>query len=210
LKSLPQGRLLDVGCGAGEWLLSMREMGWQVEGVDFDENAVRVARKKGLEVHRGSVEQQSYPDQSFDAVTMHHVIEHVPDPAGTLTECARLLKPGGKLVLFTPNGSSLSHGLFKQNWRGLEPPRHLHIFTPDSMHTLLHKVGFQQITIVPQIARSVIYESIFLWLGHINFTAARRDKAVSLLARCFNFVELGLIQIRPSTADCMAAIAVKT
>ena len=130
LNAVAQGRLLDVGCGSGEWLTLMKNHGWRVEGVDFDENAVRVARERGLEVHCGSLEEQRFPNDTFNAVTLNHVIEHVPDPVRTLTECARILKPGGRLILFTPNVSSLSHRIFRQDWRGLEPPRHLHLFSP--------------------------------------------------------------------------------
>src|SRR5436190_15748012 len=137
LQWMPGGRVLDVGCGAGEWLSWMRELGWDVQGLDFDPGAVRSAQTKDLRVACGSVEDQNYPATSFDAVTLNHVIEHLPDPVGTLKECARLLKPGGKLVVVTPNGVSLAHRHFKEYWRGLETPRHLHIFSPGSMSKAL-------------------------------------------------------------------------
>jgi 2-polyprenyl-3-methyl-5-hydroxy-6-metoxy-1,4-benzoquinol methylase len=210
LQAMPQGRLLDVGCGSGEWLLSMRNLGWTVDGVDFDENAIRVARQKGLEVQCGSVEQQNFPDNSFDAVTLHHVIEHVPDPVKTLAECGRVLKKGGKLVVFTPNSSSLGHRIFKEYWRGLEPPRHLHLFSTKSLHRLLELAGFQNVLVRPQIARSVIYESILLWRGQTSsFPVPRRNWPAWLFARCFNIMELGLVKMNPSIADCIAGVALK-
>jgi len=210
LEAVPQGRLLDVGCGSGEWLATMRELGWQVEGVDFDGNAIRVARQSKLQVHHGSLEQQNFSNESFDAVVLNHVVEHVPNPVGTLVECARILKPGGKLVLFTPNSSSLSHQLFKRNWRGLEPPRHLHIFSMQSMHLLLERAGFKKSLIKPQIAKSVIYESVLLRRGRNgHFSAQRRNMPVDMFARLFNMMELCLMKWKPSIADCLVAVATK-
>lgn len=77
--------------------------GWRVEGVDFDPGAVEVARASGLEVRLESLESQRYPDQSFDAVTMVHLIEHTHDPVGLIHESRRILKPRGQLVILTPN-----------------------------------------------------------------------------------------------------------
>jgi SAM-dependent methyltransferase len=208
LHAVPNGRLLDVGCGSGDWLLTMRGFGWQVQGMDFDENAVKAARQNGLDVGCGSLEQQEYPDNSFDAVTLNHVIEHVPDPVGTLAECARILKPGGKLVVLTPNSSSLGHSVFKQNWRGLEPPRHLHIFSNRSMRLLLARAGFKQISIHPQIARSVIHESILLRRG-AGGPKPRPNWSSRLLTRLFNMRELMLLKFNPDVADCVGAVAVK-
>lgn len=210
LDAKPQGRLLDVGCGSGEWLALMRELGWQVEGLDFDQNAVEVANRNGLKVRCGGLEEQKYPDGSFDAVTLNHVIEHVPDPLQTVTECLRVLKPGGKLVVFTPNNSSLSHQWFKGDWRGLEPPRHLHIFSMNSMLGMLAKAGFRKITIRPHIAASVIYESILLRRGTFKqFPPTRVNRSAWYIARGFNILELGLISFKPAVADCLAAIAEK-
>jgi SAM-dependent methyltransferase len=210
LEAVPQGRLLDVGCGSGEWLATMRKLGWEVEGIDFDENAIRVARQSGLQIHHGSLEQQGFSNENFDAVVLNHVIEHVPDPIGTLVECARILKPGGKLVLFTPNSSSLSHQLFKRNWRGLEPPRHLHIFSMQSMAFLLARAGFKNSSIQPQIAKSVIYESVLLRRGQKGpFSAQRRNWSVDLFARLFNMIELCLMKWKPSLADCLVVTATK-
>jgi 2-polyprenyl-3-methyl-5-hydroxy-6-metoxy-1,4-benzoquinol methylase len=211
LSAVPQGRLLDVGCGSGEWLGEMRQRGWTVEGVDFDESAVKLAREAGLKVESGSLEEQHYPDDSFDAVTLNHVIEHVPDPVRTLAECARILKPAGKLVLFTPNSASLGHRLFKDSWRGLEPPRHLHIFSTKSMRRTLTAAGFQEITILPFIVTSVIHQSLLLRWGRTDFTRGTpRSRPAWGIARLFKFLELCLLPWNPSLGDCVIAVAVKT
>lgn len=210
LQNVPQGRLLDVGCGSGEWLLSMRSLGWRVEGLDFDESAVAAARQRGLEARHGSLEEQNFPGDSFDAITLAHVIEHVPDPVRTVAECARILKPGGKMVVATPNNSSLGHRFFRQNWRGLEPPRHLHIFSPESLRRTLGLAGFQTVLIRPQIARTVISESFFLWRGASGQSVTSgRSCPAWFFTRIFNGLELCLVKFDPSVTDCMSAIAVK-
>lgn len=204
------GRLLDVGCGAGEWLGTMRDLGWQAEGLDFDENAVRAAQETGLNVRCGTVEDQQFPDESFDAVTLHHVIEHVSDPVATLKECGRILKKGGKLVLITPNNASLSHRLFKSNWRGLEPPRHLNIFTPNSARRALRSARMREFDIYPVVSSSVISESFLMQRGYTNMTATARAKRwAEIAARFVNFAEWGLIHSRPNAADYLAAVATK-
>jgi SAM-dependent methyltransferase len=210
LPALKGGRLLDVGCGAGDWLLAMQQRGWQVEGVDFDENAVRVAARRGLQVFSAALEQRRFPESTFDAVTLSHVIEHVPDPVQTLTECARILKPGGKLVLFTPNNTSLTHLLFKENWRGLEPPRHLHVFSMPSMRRALTLAGFPRATIHPFVVTSIIYESALLrqgWAGPGKDPRPRRFLALS--ARCFKLLESLAIRWNSALGDCLIAVAEK-
>lgn len=141
------GRLLDVGCGAGNTLIRMRAYGWEAVGVDFDEQALASARSNGLSVFNGSLEDQSFPDASFDVILMEHLIEHVPDVAALLGECRRLLKSDGMIVLMTPNACSLGHILFRQHWRGLEIPRHLRVYTPNALSAELEKNGFGRATI---------------------------------------------------------------
>lgn len=167
LKFVPHGRLLDVGCGSGSWLGHMRSLGWQVEGLDFDAQAVNAAIGRGLAVRLGGLEEQAFAANSFDVVTMSHVIEHVPNPVITLKECARILKPGGKLVLWTPNISSLGHRIFKQHWRGLEPPRHLHLFCPSSMQSLLRLGGFTDASIRTRTAPLTLQKSLALKAGRL-------------------------------------------
>jgi SAM-dependent methyltransferase len=196
--------------GSGDWMVTMQELGWKVEGIDFDSAAVQSAVELGLSARCGSLEQQHYPDRSFDAVTLSHVIEHVPNPIETLIECARILKPGGMLIVLTPNAASLSHRIFKSHWRGLEPPRHLHIFTLDSMGRALESSGLKCVAVLPLIVTSVIYESIQLWRGGTRL-GNRWTKNLSawVLSRMLKILELPFVLIRHSSADCMIAIARK-
>jgi len=99
------------------------------------------AKKLGLEVIGGNLEAAEFPSRHFDAITMNHVIEHVPDPIGTLKECCRVLKPGGKLVVVTPNIDSLGRHVFDVAWLHWDPPRHLHIFSPHSLRAAAERAG---------------------------------------------------------------------
>jgi len=123
----------------------MQQKGWRVTGLDFDEGAVSNARSKGLDVRQGELAAQRFADGSFDAVVMNHVIEHVPAPDELLSECCRILKKGGVLVASTPNARSSIHEHYGQNWRGLETPRHLQIFTRNSLANIAGRVGYAHV-----------------------------------------------------------------
>jgi len=140
---LPPGRLLDVGCGNGNRLVRFRELGWNAEGQEVDPGAAAEARRiSGVPVHLGPLEELGFPDASFDAITMSHVIEHVYDPVILLQECRRILKERGILVITTPNAESYGHDRFGASWRGLEPPRHLHLFSQDTLLQTAVRAGF--------------------------------------------------------------------
>ena len=123
-----RGRLLDVGCGHGATLVEMRSLGWAAEGLEFDPQAAQVARSRGFTVATGTVFTAPLAPVAYDAVTMSHVIEHVHGPIETLRRCGELLTAAGTLVAVTPNADSWGHEVFGPAWRGLEPPRHLHVF----------------------------------------------------------------------------------
>ncbi len=142
LADRPPGRLLEIGCGSGELLAHFVGLGWEVVGQDVDPKAVDHAREThGVRVHLGPVESLPSSLGEFDVVIMNHVIEHVPNPVETLRQVAARLVPGGALVVVTPNMDSLGHRWFKSNWRGLEPPRHLHLFLPRTLERIAQQVG---------------------------------------------------------------------
>lgn len=139
-----RGRLLDVGCGDGSFLLSMRDLGWDVYGVEPDPKAAQVARNKcRCEVEDVELHHARFPDGFFDAITLNHVIEHVPDPVSVLTRCRRLLRKDGILVVATPNGNSLGHRLLKAAWRELDPPRHFFVFNGETLRRCLSLAAFK-------------------------------------------------------------------
>ncbi len=146
LEDLPTGQVLDVGCGSGEFLHRMHQLGWSVTGVDFGGAAIANAKAKyGFELLHSDLIGAHFQDNSFDAITMHHVIEHVPEPVALLSEAKRVLKPGGRLVVTTPNIQSVGHSLFQDCWRGLEPPRHLQIFSLNSLGNCARQAFFKKV-----------------------------------------------------------------
>ena len=211
LSAVPQGRLLDVGCGQGLWLRSMRELGWRVDGVDFDERAVKAGAEGGLAIRCGSLEQQNFSGATFDAVTMSHVIEHLPDPVRTLTECARILKPGGKLVLWTPNTASLGHRVLKQHWRGLEPPRHLHLFSPASLRILLERAGFDRLSIRTRNSRYIWQQGLLLRMHQLDLNPGVGAKVAGYLLACaFSLFEAGVLMAKGDAGEWIDAHACKS
>ena len=145
LEDIKPGRLLDVGCGAGIFLHRMHNLGWSVTGVDFDAKAIENAKVMygtDLTVMHTDLPSARFPDESFDAVTMSHVIEHAPDPVALLMEARRILRTQGRLVITTPNIRSLGHKKFRDCWWGLDSPRHLQIFSLAALRECARKAGF--------------------------------------------------------------------
>jgi len=136
------GRLLDVGFGGGHFLNFASKQGWRVAGVDTDPVVVANARARGMDVREGGVEAFEDQPESFDVVTMSHVIEHAHEPKKMLRQAFRLLKPKGHLYLETPNIEAAGHKEFGEYWRGLEPPRHLTVFSWAGLENLLARIGF--------------------------------------------------------------------
>jgi SAM-dependent methyltransferase len=194
LPASARGRVLDVGCGSGQTLLLLRELGWKVEGVDLDETAVQAARLRGLDVRVGTLESLHYKEGSFEAVTMSHVLEHVADPAGLFRQAHHVLTPGGRLVVTTPNANSLGHRRFGAGWRGLEPPRHFQIFTRASLWELAKRAGFEAITISTsaRLGAMVVRESV-----RPEFASASPDvlrtRSAGLAPALFQLFERGLM-----------------
>jgi len=141
------GRLLDVGCGTGQFLDAMRKRpGWSVVGIDISPVAIRVAREElKLDVHLGTLESVSFPEASFDVVTMWDVLEHLHDPVRALVVIGRILKPNGVLIIRTPSLDSWDAALFGRSWAGLDPPRHLVVFSRSTLVQVLQQASFEVI-----------------------------------------------------------------
>lgn len=189
------GTVLDVGCGNGRFLALAQEMGWSAEGIDFDLQAVRTARARGLQVRHGGIELLEHVSERYDVVTLSHVIEHVHDPLGLLIRIHALLKPGGRLWLETPNLESLGHLRYGAHWRGLEPPRHLALFTPAALRAALHRAGFAGMS---QKFRGLVLYSVFAASEAIGehkdvLVASRkgRPKVSDVLAEAYEMIVPG-------------------
>jgi 2-polyprenyl-3-methyl-5-hydroxy-6-metoxy-1,4-benzoquinol methylase len=138
------GSLLDIGCGDGRFLSVMARRGWRVAGVDFDAAAVAQARElRKLDVKVGTAASQAALGEKYDRVTASHVIEHVAEPREFLRHCRQLLTPGGRIILCTPNARSFGHRRYGAAWRGLEPPRHLQLFTLAALSSCAQQAGLQ-------------------------------------------------------------------
>jgi SAM-dependent methyltransferase len=135
------GRLLEVGCGNGEYLLRMRDYGWEVAGIEPDQRAAQFAAGvHGLSIFPGLMEEAPYPEASFDVVACRHVLEHLAAPLPFLEGISRLLKPGGHFIAVTPNAGSLGHRLFRGDYYSLDPPRHLVLYTPAGIRELFRRI----------------------------------------------------------------------
>lgn len=141
---------LAVGFGSGEFLDLAKKGGWDVCGVDPDPVCVKAARQKGLDVHLGGTEVFAGEHDRFDVIVLAHVIEHVHNPRKTLEDCFRLLKPGGRLWLDTPNIRGLGHKYFGRYWLPIDPPRHLVLFHWGILEKLLKEAGFSRIVRRPR------------------------------------------------------------
>lgn len=150
-----EGRLLDLGCGGGSFLLAMRDLGRTVAGVEPDERAVAACREQGLDVRQGVLPCPEVPDASFDVVTVRHVLEHTPNPGPTLEDVYRVLAPGGRVLVGVPLFDGLAAQRFGPDWYHLDLPRHLSHFTQPALLSLLREVGFREVRLLAERRRSV-------------------------------------------------------
>jgi 2-polyprenyl-3-methyl-5-hydroxy-6-metoxy-1,4-benzoquinol methylase len=201
-----EGKLLEIGCGHG-WLLKlMKDWGWEVRGVEGNPASAKRGREKfGVEILEGQLEEQNFPDNSFDVIVMRHVFEHVPDPVKILQECKRLLKPEAVLAIATPNGRSLGSRWFRRHWRGLTPPWHLHLFNPKSLRILLEKSGYRNIKIrtLSFPARWIYTASKKIQSGHFRLDEENTS------CWWFHFLEIGLNAFFGNLGEELEAIAYK-
>lgn len=140
-------RLLDFGCGAGEFLLGMSAAGWNVIGLDRDEASVDAIRAAGLEAHVGTLPCPLWRGPTFEAITMRQSLEHVHDPLDVLRAAHGLLTEDGVLYVSVPNFDSFGVRWFGPRWYGLDVPRHLTHFTPRTLNLMLNRAGFGNVQI---------------------------------------------------------------
>ena len=138
------GIVLDVGCGGGLFLRMMKERGFDVLGLDFSNEAARLAMEQnGVRVLVGDLAEAPIEPASCAMVTMYHVVEHLLDPAAYLRAAARVLHPDGRLIVQVPDRDCWEAGWLGESWTGLDVPRHLHVFRSYDLRRLLESSGFQ-------------------------------------------------------------------
>lgn len=157
------GRILDLGCGTGDTLVLLKKIGWDVYGMDIDAEAIHIANERGLiNVSQGTDKNiQKYRNNFFNVIRLYHVIEHIDDPMEFFLLAYDKLKPRGELILGTPNSASLIAKLAKQYWYNLDCPRHLYIFSPETLIQLTQRAGFAD----PVIE----YVSAGGWVGSVQY-----------------------------------------
>lgn len=185
-------RLLDYGCGAGAYLETARDLGWETTGVELDPVVVADCQARGLNViHTETV--SSLAPASFDFITLNHVLEHVHQPQELIKTCYQLLAPGGQLFIELPNILSHGHRIYGPYWRGLECPRHLCLPSTPMLVQLLKDSGFSGIDILPdanqletiRIASEAVAPKIkasFLWPRINNLFSNKHREFISVMA----------------------------
>ena len=140
-------RILDVGCGNGYYIEYMQNMGWSADGVEIDVESYNNSRKRGLSVYLGDLSCLELEKDSYDIITVRHVIEHIKDPKLFLNECYSLLKSGGRVYITTPNSQSYCSSKYHDDWLGLDVSRHENIFSVDGLLRLVDNSNFRVIKI---------------------------------------------------------------
>jgi 2-polyprenyl-3-methyl-5-hydroxy-6-metoxy-1,4-benzoquinol methylase len=213
LKKNPSGKVLEIGCGDGGRLAKIKELGWVIEGQEIDPIAGKKAEMKlGVRIHIGPIAKLKLKESSYDAIIMNHVIEHIHNPIETLTEVHRMLKPQGMLVIVTPNMQSRGHGRFGRYWLGLDPPRHLFLYNPDSLQALVSKLAFTIDSCRTTAANAELLASGSLSIQRSGKYVMGKSQPLTILVRsmCFQLVEslFGIVDFHKS--DETVLIAYKT
>jgi SAM-dependent methyltransferase len=150
-KVLPKGnepesngkpRLLDIGCATGSLIAALRERGWECTGVEISRPQAEYGREtRNLDVRSLPLEENRFPSDTFDAVLASHLMEHLNNPAALLKEIHRILRPGGRFFVTTPNIAGFQARLFRGRWRSAIFD-HLYLFSIKTLSRLLREQGF--------------------------------------------------------------------
>jgi SAM-dependent methyltransferase len=172
------GKLLDLGCGSGAFLDTMKQLGWETHGVEVSPKAAQVAVSKGHQVVVGLADEPlGYADDSFDLVYMSHTLEHTFSPTKALANIRRVLKPGGRLVLAVPNYGGIQAAMFGQFWSALDAPRHLFHFDSSTLRRYLEAAGFDIVDLVTRTGATSWARSTRLILNRVLGTKWRSEPA---------------------------------
>jgi SAM-dependent methyltransferase len=143
----PPGRLVDVGCGRGDLGAFLIDRGWSVTGIEPSANACEVARARGVDARRGTVETVDLEQGAYDAAVFRHSLEHVTDPVAALERVRAALRPGGLVLISVPNFGGRQSRRFRDRWYHLDLPRHRVHFTADAMGRALDGAGLERVSL---------------------------------------------------------------
>lgn len=165
-------RLLDIGCGVGDFLHFAEQNGWQCTGAEPSEDAASIAKKRIKAEIMLPKDLEKLPDKSFDVITMWHVLEHVSDLQWQVNQLNRLLKKGGRLVIALPNFRSYDAQYYKDKWAAYDVPRHLNHFSQDSIAKIFNING-----LVKKTTQKLVWDAFY-----ISFMSEKyRQKSLPLL-----------------------------
>lgn len=169
------GTILDIGCGRGYFLHLMQKSGWTVKGVELNnETASYASDVYGIPVSTSL----DFAPESFDVITINHVLEHIPNPLELLAACRELLHPEGILIIAVPNLDSLQSRIGGAAWFHLDIPRHLFHFSENGLRQLLLKHGYR----IKGVRRIDVEQDLFGWLQTLlNLSGIRQDLLYLLL-----------------------------
>ena len=191
-------RLLEIGCAMGTTLNGFRERGWQVLGVEPEKWTADIARSKyGLEVISAPFQEAGLPNESFDAILLLHVIEHVSDPFKSLCDMAELIRPGGYLVLETPRYDTPTFKILRGRERSVIP-QHLHYFTRKSMLMMCRQANFDAIR-VEAVGRTVTLDRLSFYFAKF-LGSYRATKPITSLS---DFLHLNKARVYINLHDMM-------
>lgn len=143
-----KGKILEIGCGDGDLLFSLKKRGFQTYGVDVSRKACLLAEKKvGKNVFNCEVTDCDFPPKFFDVIVLNHSFEHVGSPTDSLKEIKRILKDKGILFISVPNIDCFQSKLWREKATILDIPRHLYLYSPKTLEMMLKKCGFQVVKI---------------------------------------------------------------
>jgi 2-polyprenyl-3-methyl-5-hydroxy-6-metoxy-1,4-benzoquinol methylase len=176
-KSSLHPKILDVGCGSGNFLRKAKELGFECYGVEPGEFDRIFAKKNGFKIYSGTLKQAKFDANFFDDITFNHVYEHVNNPLSTLKESKRILKKGGIIQITVPQKRSLAFWIFGKYWVQLDVPRHLFIHNESTLRGYAKKAGLE--------VKSVRYvSSPFQFTGSLVYLARKYN--LKLLEKFFN------------------------
>lgn len=184
-----KGAVLDIGAGTGDFLLTCKNDGWHVTGIEPSAKAQSIAKAKGITM---SASQNDLPDHSFDVITMWHVLEHVPDLEAQLQSLKRLLKPEGTVIVAVPNFKSYDAQHYQSFWAAYDVPIHLWHFSKTAIEKLFAKQAMELVKVLPMKFDSY-YVSLLsekyktgkmnyvkaLWVGWLSNWKAKGSKQYS-------------------------------
>lgn len=141
-----KGKVLDIGAGTGDFLKAAKNSGWEIYGAEPNKKARELAHQKEVHLNEHT---ENFSDSNFDAISMWHVLEHVPDLEKQLRELDRLLKSNGKLIIAVPNFKSFDAKHYQKFWAAYDVPRHLWHFSRTAISKIFGEIGFEVIETHP-------------------------------------------------------------